>query len=352
MSIKSISPPKLVLFPDYFGKIYLHQNHTSNNNNNNSNMTNDNIDENDEDNDNNNDNNNNSDNNDHGCGFKTNSITSNMNSDENDPTSLNDEKMEPISDNFFKINKQERKHRQTKVEKLNEVFAELYANCCQHSSNFQSLKAPFVIFEGFDDRYYWDILTCKSMVQTDKFLALPWNKHIFQETITTNLQDVIESVAQSSSIVAIESPSFESDLNGESLNMEIVAQEFKHMVNSQSEILTTNEGQQQRDAVQLDDINAFEPALHEATAASVTSSNGDAHVHTQPNNTLQKSAQPSHIETVASANIFENSTMSQLQDVINMIDNNESQLYSDLMSPSSKTTLMNIFSKIKGIVPQ
>lgn len=190
------------------------------------------------------------------------------------------------------------------------------------------------------------------MVQTDKFLALPWNKHIFQETITTNLQDVIESVAQSSSIVAIESPSFESDLNGESLNMEIVAQEFKHMVNSQSEILTTNEGQQQRDAVQLDDINAFEPALHEATAASVTSSNGDAHVHTQPNNTLQKSAQPSHIETVASANIFENSTMSQLQDVINMIDNNESQLYSDLMSPSSKTTLMNIFSKIKGIVPQ
>ena len=83
--------------------------------------------------------------------------------------------------------------------------------------------------------------------------------------------------------------------------------------------------------------------------------------HDVENNFLSKATQEHHqekeqrqqpIETAASANIFENSTLSQLQDVIHLIDTNESELYNELAEPSSKATLMDIFTKIKGILPQ
>lgn len=371
MSIKSIMPPKLLIFPDYFGKIYLHQNQYQNrskmiNDNNNNNSSNNDIDNNENKNDGENDmrNSHGNENNEESNGreeFKQNSLHSDMNnnnsnnSNSNNDNNINENNLpEELSDHSSRINKQEKKYGHFKIDKLNEAFAKIYAECCQSASNSE---IPFVVFEGFDDRYNWNALFCKDMVQTDRFLSLPWNQQLFQQNVSTSLRGVIDATTESSSIAAIESSSYETDLTDENLSLDIFEQEFQHIINLHTELLNSNEAHE-HDSVQLNDLNVFEPALHAAAAAAAaaaatSSSTASLNTDIEPQHgSFGKTSQQSRMENVTSANIFENSTISQLQDVISMIDNNESQLYGDLVNSNSKTTLMTIFNKIKGIVPQ
>lgn len=336
MSIKLFSPPQVIIFPDYFGKAYSQR-----------------------------------DTNHHQKSASKPTESQNLNQDDGVVSSdinghdidLDDEQnhhdhntknRDTILDEHTKISGHEKAQKQFKINKLNDTFSRIYAHCCDdiqsndlnHDRNNGAApnEVPFVIFEGFDDRYNWDPRICKTMVHLGKFLALPWNQHIFQQSIVARLQNIVDSVAQQSPITATQMSSMEINLDqvdwDMDMDMDVFAEELNDILQLRTEVTPSVD---QQDDLHVSSLNVFASTLHSPSSHDEQAGN-ENHMH--------KSAQQPHTESATSANIFENSTLTQLQDVINMIDHNETQLYRDLMDPSSKATLMDIFNKIKGIVPQ
>lgn len=245
-----------------------------------------------------------------------------------------------------KVNKHEKVQKQHKIDKLNEAFTKLYASCCMREESNTDMP-PLVVFEGFNDRYNWDPLMCKNMVDLGRFLAVPWNQQIFQQSISKRLINIVDNVARGSSILGVQLSEMDLALDHVDLDMEAFASELNQLLQMPTE--STTASIEPREPAQDNDLNVFASTLRSPPS----------HDHEEENNFLTKSLQhqphqkeQQPIETTASANIFENSTLSQLQDVINLIDTNESELYNELADPSSKATLIDIFTKIKGILPQ
>lgn len=314
MSIELFGKPQIVIFPDYFGKSYLQRdgNPISREMQKQSQMQND---------------------------IESSPII-NGHSDV-DHSSLDNG---AALDAHSKITKHEKFQKQYKVDKLNEVFAGIYADCCTKrnaDTGSESELMPFVVFEGFNDRYNWDPLACKSLVHLGHFLALPWNQQIFQQSISKQLINVVDNVARSSSILATQLSVMETTLEHTDLDMSMFVADLNRILRMPRESAPTSV--ENHESVQENELNVFASTLHSPSSHEQEVDNGfltKNNQHQQP------------IETVSSANIFENTTLSQLQEVINLIDNNESELYRNLLDPSSKATLMDIFSKIKGILPQ
>lgn len=335
MSIKLFSPPEVIIFPDYFGKIYSqrdanHHRKSASKHNQSQNLNQDDA-----------------------------VVSSNINGNDLDIDDEQDDhdhskNSNSILDEHTKLNGYEKAQKQFKISKLNDTFSRIYAHCCNEIQGSElnhdqdrgaaSNEVPLVIFEGFDDRYNWDPRICKNMVHLGKFLALPWNQQIFQQSIAARLQNIADSVAQQSSITATQMTSTEINLDQVDwdMDMDVFAEELNHILQLQTEVILPVDNQ---DAEHVSSLNVFASTLHSPSSHDEQAGN-DNHL---PKSTQQP--QP-HMESATSANIFENSTLSQLQEVINMIDHNETQLYRDLMDPSSKATLMDIFNKIKGIIPQ
>lgn len=248
----------------------------------------------------------------------------------------------------LKVNKQEKLQKQHKIDKLNEAFTKLYANVCIKNQTDSSLP-PLVIFEGFNERYNWDPLICKDIVHLGRFLAVPWKQQIFQQSIAKQLINLVDNVARGSSILGVQLSEMDLALDHVELDLTDFSAELNQLLQMPTE--ATPPSEETQEPPQDSDLNVFTSSLRSPPPQD----------HDVENNFLSKATQEHHqekeqrqqpIETAASANIFENSTLSQLQDVIHLIDTNESELYNELAEPSSKATLMDIFTKIKGILPQ
>lgn len=309
-SISLLCPPRVIIFPDYFGKVYLQLRdlkHVENQFRD--------IDEDME-------------------------AQSSANSSSVSESSGRGDKIEKEHNgvDHNKINNQEKLQKEYKHKKLNEIFQQIYAECCSLSSNEDDV--PLVIFEGFEDRYNWDPLTCRSIVVLDKFLALPWNQQVLQRFLITELQPVVEELAQNASVTATQLPSMELDLSRMDLDLDPFAHSLRRLLQTHTEILPTGLN---HNGVLVNDIFASalpqSPPSQSATTTTTTTS-GPSTVHRQPENST-------------SANIFEDSTLSQLQEVLSLIEHNESQIYRELPDGSrSRVMIPEIFNKIKGILPQ
>lgn len=318
LSMRVFGKPRLVMFPDYFGKSYPQRDGTKD------------------------------------------PTASVMNGHENiDHENLqdNDTTMDPV------MNRHEKLQRHDKIEKLNVVFASIYAQCCS-SSELTPDTVPLVLFEGFTDRYYWDPLACKDMVHLGQFLAVPWNQNVFQQLIYKQMTNVIANVTRQSSMIPNEASDMELDtfLHHRELDMEVFRAKLGQILRMQTETPPPSMGT--HDPSHDNELNVFESTLRSSPTQGHEVENGFLAKPTQtqaqqphqdrdqPLSPPPAPPPPASISTVASANIFENSSLSQLQDVVNLIDHNEAELYRDLADPSLKATLMDIFGKIKGIVPQ
>lgn len=310
-SISLLCPPRVIIFPDYFGKVYLQLRdlkHVENQFRD--------IDEDME-------------------------AHSSANSSSVSESSGRGDKIEKEHNgvDHNKINNQEKLQKEYKHKKLNEVFQQIYAECCSLSSNEDDV--PLVIFEGFEDRYNWDPLTCRSIVVLDKFLALPWNQQVLQKFLITELQPVVEELAQNASVTATQLPSMELDLSRMDLDLDPFVHSLRRLLQTHTEILPTGLN---HNGVLVNDIFASalpqSPPSQSATTTTTTTTSGPPTVHRQAENST-------------SANIFEDSTLSQLQEVLSLIEHNESQIYRELPDGSrSRAMIPEIFNKIKGILPQ
>ncbi|GAV51793.1 hypothetical protein ZYGR_0AF02640 [Zygosaccharomyces rouxii] len=313
-SISLLCPPKVIIFPDYFGKVYLQlrdlkhdENHFRD------------VDEDVED---------------------QSSASSSIISESNGRGDRMAKDHNNIDHN--RINSQEKLQKEFKQKKLNEAFQRIYAECCSQGSNQDDV--PLVIFEGFEDRYNWDPLTCRSIVVLGKFLALPWNQQVLQKFVITELQPVVEELAQSASITATQLPSMEVDLGRMELDLDPFVHSLRRLLQSHTEVLPSGLN---HNGVLVNDIFASAlpqspppPPPQSATTTSTTTTTAPPAEHHQAENST-------------SANIFEDSTLSQLQEVLGLIEHNESQIYRELPDGShSKTVIPEIFNKIRGILPQ
>lgn len=319
-SISLLCPPRVIIFPDYFGKVYLQLRDLKHDMANNFRE----VDE---------------DMEDHHSNASGSSVSVSESSGRVD-------KMEKHHNGIDhnRINNQEKLQKEFKHKKLNQVFQRIYAECCSQSSNQDDL--PLVIFEGFEDRYNWDPVTCRSMVVLGKFLALPWNQQVLQKFIITELQPIVGELAQSTSITATQLPSMEVDLSRLDLDLDPFVHSLRRLLQPHTEISPASLN---HNGVLVNDIFASalpqspsSPRHHQsATTASTASA-------IQPSVDLHN-----HAENSTSANIFEDSTLSQLQEVLGLIEHNESQIYGELPDGScSKAVIPEIFNKIRAILPQ
>lgn len=267
------------------------------------------------------------------------------------------------------MNRHDRLQKHHKLEKLNSVFARIYAHCCSNRELNPGF-VPLVIFEGFTDRFNWDPLIGKNMVHLGQFLAVPWNQQIFQQLIAKQLMNVVSSVTRRSSMIGNQASDLETDtiLHHVELDMEVFRTKLGQVLRMRTE--TPTPPIDTHATAQDNDLNVFASTLRSSPdrdhdvdtnflgkpAATQTQTQQQHHHHNHHNHHQEppspQGPPPPPLETVTSANIFESPSLSQLQDVINLIDTNEEDLYRDLADPSLKTTLMDIFSKIKGILPQ
>lgn len=314
LSVRLFGEPHLVMFPDYFGKSFTQRD------------------------------------------LGKDPTTSIMNGNENiDHENLRDN--DPTTENI--MNRHEKLQKHYKIDKLNTVFASIYEHCCT-SSNLSPGTVPLVVFEGFTDRYNWDPLAGKDMVHLGRFLAVPWNQQIFQQLISKQMMNIVNDVTRRSSMVPSQLTDMETDtvLHHTDLDMGALRAKLTQILRMHTETLPTSI--ESHDSAQESELNVFASTLR-------SSPERDQDVESnflapKPTETQQQPLRPlspppppplpSQIATVTSANIFENSSLSQLQEVINLIDTNEADLYRDLTDPSLKTTLMDIFRKIKAILPQ
>ncbi|QLQ78059.1 hypothetical protein HG537_0A03060 [Torulaspora globosa] len=306
LSITLFGEPHLVMFPDYFGKSYTQRD------------------------------------------LGKDPTTSIMNGHENiDHENLRDS--DPTTEHI--MNRHEKLQKHHKIDKLNTVFAGIYEHCCS-SSNVNPGTVPLVVFEGFNDRYNWDPLAAKDMVHLGRFLAVPWNQQIFQPLISKQMMNIVSNITRPSSMVPSQFTEMETDtvLHHVDLDMNTLRTKLTQILRTHTETLPSSI--ETHDSAQDNELNVF--------ASTLRSSPDRGQDNFQPTETQQQHQDnheappplPPQIPTVTSANIFENSSLSQLQDVINLIDTNEADLYRDLADPSLKTTLMDIFRKIKAILPQ
>lgn len=340
-----VCPPRVILFPDYFGRIYLQLRDLKQND-------------------------------DHTYGVAAvgedvdegeRSIASSSSNSSCGSSRTGDKNDKGNGVDHGKINNQEKLQKEFKLRKLNHVFHSVYAECCAQSTQLPNGEeathgsegvqngegfteqaptdqVPLVIFEGFEDRYSWDPLICKSLVVLGRFLAFPWNHQLFQKMIGAELQAVVDNVAQSASITATQLSSMELDLDQVELNLEPFARSLRHLLQSPTETIS----HLNHNGGLVNDL--FSSALPQ----SPTRANPNTHAlpHTSANS-AQRGDHNEQLGNSASANIFEDSTLAQLQEVIGLIEHNESQLYGELADGSStKAALIEIFKRIKGIVPQ
>ncbi|GAV46768.1 hypothetical protein ZYGR_0A03630 [Zygosaccharomyces rouxii] len=312
-SISLLCPPRVIVFPDYFGKVYLQLRDLKNDENHFRD-----VDEDVED-------------------------HSSASSSSVSESGGRGDKLEKDHSNVDhnRINSQEKLQKEFKHKKLNDVFQRIYTECCSQGSNQDDV--PLVIFEGFEDRYNWDPITCRSMVVLGKFLALPWNKQVLQRLVITELQPVVEELAQSASITATQLPSMELDLGRMELDFNPFMHSLRRLLQSHTEVLPTSLN---HNGVLVNDLFASAlpqsppPPPQTAATASTTTTTAPTTDHHQAENST-------------SGNIFEDSTLSQLQEVLGLIEHNESQIYRELPDgSSSKAVIQQIFNKIRGILPQ
>lgn len=246
-----------------------------------------------------------------------------------------------------KANKHEKLQKQHKLDKLNEAFTKVYTSCCmsKHSSS-----PPLVVFEGFNDRYNWDPLVGKDIVHLGRFLAVPWKQQIFQPIIAKQLITIVDNVARGSSILGVQLSEIDLALDHVDLNLDAFSAELNQILRISTD--PSPASVDPHDSTQESDLNVFASSLRSPPVQDHDVENSFLDKTAQHHHQQQKDAHRQPIETATSGNIFENSTLSQLQDVINLIDTNETELYNELTDPSSKAVLMDIFSRIKGILPQ
>ncbi|SCW00921.1 LAFE_0D01090g1_1 [Lachancea fermentati] len=179
----------------------------------------------------------------------------------------------------------------TKIAQLNKILLSLYTQC-------ESLS-PFVIFEGFDDTYHWDLTECDTYVDVTKFLALPWGQEVFHRELFLEFQSKFKTATQGCHLLQL-------PLGECNFKLSQMMQNFIAVLRSQMSIDTS----------------------------------GD----------LRKSG--SSIALSTSTNVFEGGTTAQLQSIIELIDQYEAQLYRDVLDPSSKVILNDIFTRLRNAVPQ
>lgn len=318
-SINLVCPPRVILFPDYFGKVYLQIRDLKHD-----------------------------ESNFHDVDEEMDEEHSSAGSSLSESSGRGDktEKGQNGVDHH-RINSQEKSQKEFKQRKLNEVFQRIYSECCSQSPSHE--EVPLVIFEGFEDRYNWNPLTCRSMVVLGKFLAVPWNQQVLQPLVLTELQSVVEELAQSASMTATQLPSMEVDLDRVELVLHPFLNPLRRLLHSHIEALPTSLNP---NGVLVNDL--FASALPQSPPpppppASTAATTAEANTVPAP----EPSTDHNQAENSTSANIFEDSTLTQVQEVLGLIEHNESQIYKELPDGShSKAALLDIFNRIKGIIPQ
>lgn len=255
------------------------------------------------------------------------------------------------SDNEVDIRNSIKPQRTFKITKLNELFSQIYTDCCSKFKSDNNENDPLVLFEGFQDNYNWDPLICEKMVNVNKFLSVPWNKIIFQDLILSQLQNILNNVAQKVSTTATQLSSMQLDLDQIKLKFEPLQEKLSSIINNNQHITQDTNIELN---IPNDDNTTVDIVENNDTLNEFVNENPQQSHHDDIHNdlTTTKLTEDQFISTTTSANIFEDATLSQLQDVITVIDRNESMIYRQLHDEHSKETLKDIFNRIKNIIPQ
>ncbi|CCF58889.1 hypothetical protein KAFR_0F02930 [Kazachstania africana CBS 2517] len=239
----------------------------------------------------------------------------------------------------------------SKNNKLSKLLLKVYMNCAGNDVQLADANSdlPFIIFEGFDESFNWEPSTCEQVITTSKFLSVPWKESVFQRILypmyVQAMQDYVQSliVRETTSVplfftldeVDIELPTLSKifiELMDKKLGDLAVNNTSRHNEGQQSDMyLVHNLGQNEEDDVNEDVLKATPPTLHSGqfcNSTTITPLQG------------------------TSSNVFEHSMMTQLNDIIDLIDTKENVLRQQIQDPSTKETLSDIFNRIRNIVPQ
>ena len=227
--------------------------------------------------------------------------------------------------------------KQFKFKKLNECFCKLYQNSKESNS--------IVFFEGFQENYNWEPLQCQDMISLNDFIALPWNHavlktkiiNIFQNSLRLN----IDAQSEIKNTQAHNTPSIEIPLDVYQRDFDQYSQVLFQLLNFPNDM-------------KLPLIT--EGIVNDTDLSNVFASFDKPVINNIQNNSIEstttKELQQNYNNPAASSNIFEDATITQLQDIVMTIETNEAKIISDVKNLDSKEILSSIFEKIKDIIPQ
>lgn len=308
----------------------------------------------------------------------------------------------PSIDNISEKNKQpnynkstvkdDKIHKQAKIEKLNSIFIRFYSECLSLNKSEKKSKNPFIIFEGLTDRYNWDFeFLSQRISDKDNFLTVPWNESIIQNNILHQLRTIVSDITTDLiSMKTNQLSSLELDIDPSNLNTDIIRSSFfeifhtasnqslkqKNLNNIQDQEILSRQKQKNVSTIQNTKNNSYNddkspPSSNKSLLSTIpsdvnlnfygnfnslppTGSNSPKQSLNNENSNISKSTpdfiSPNNILQNENADKYNGSTMTQLQSVIKMVEENEKHIY-DGMSTDSKTCLKEIFKQIKDIAP-
>lgn len=238
--------------------------------------------------------------------------------------------------------------------KLTKLLLDIINICSNYSSHGVSntnevhKKLPLVAFEGFDEQFNWDPIICDQISKSSTLLSVPWKEQLFQEiTYSETNQKITKYIDDMSNKSQHELP-LEFEVNDIDLNLKVLQQAFTKLM--ESKLIDIDPNAQEHDKRDLSTNGEdYDKYYYNRKDNEVLDNN------TYYNNIVDTdngNSQYKKKENPIEGNIFENSMVSKLSDVVELVEQNESMLYDHITDASAKAIMKEIFNRMKKIIPQ
>ncbi|EDO16976.1 hypothetical protein Kpol_1041p34 [Vanderwaltozyma polyspora DSM 70294] len=261
-----------------------------------------------------------------------------------------------------KTSKDDKLKKEFKLDKLNETFKSIYSNCVSLHEDNGTANVPMVFFEGFQLNYNWEPLQCNELVTSGKFISFPWNQSITRDEIVALYNEQMSTTLETQTtfdnatnfkVTGIElntSNTFTFDKIRDILLRLYDSTERVRIPITSQQLSQPNVEISNPDDASVNGDEIREEESLDRRSRSDASSDHDTNIDTTITISNKQNIDNQFINTTITSNIFEDDTLNQLQNVIGIIEDNESQLYQNINNTASKELLMEIFNKIKGII--
>lgn len=266
---------------------------------------------------------------------------------------------------------------------INKGIREMINECVRRQELEDSrVKKPLILFEGFTEAFHWDVPLCEEVLKISNFISLPWNEHLFRDTLFQHLHQKLFQAMENITVVSdskghefnialeddqelshdlfkIFDDTFLKDQENEPEN-ESLGSESSNREKNNGATVDTKQGEEYNNTMPKELDNSPDVSVSQGTNEAIEG--GSIPEHNHLTNELGYSlGNTSPIPGSATLNFHGRSnshhstsdslTTESWNDVMALINDNELHLYNCLTYPGDKELLKKIFDKIRKFPP-